>query len=247
MIQTDAIAQISMFSDAPSNVYDFSSRKKIPDQFSPIQITLLSIQPVSPSGRFTQTDDNLKSNGQPKATAGDPLPSYTDYKRIADHFLSKGNIYGIRNFAILTIGVATGLRISDITALRFGHLLTLDKDGNLKFREYIDLNEKKTGKRTKNQDDAVLITEAIQQAISILAQSYNNASKRNKTYKLLDLDDFVFRSKQCSRTEFIEDDDTGEMIPNPVFGEYVIDSTSVNKIFKEAQRNLNLDFDFCTR
>ena len=106
----------------------------------------------------------------------------------------------------------------------------------------------KTGKSTVNEDDEILITEAIQQSVLLLIDAYAKSNKRNKIPKIFTLDDYLFQSKQPDRTEMIEDEDNdGQLIPNPAFGKYVIKETSMNRIMKDAQRSLNLKFDLCTR
>lgn len=246
MSQTES-ALIKPVQVESSNVVDFSSKLPVLAKNPQLEVELPLVLPVSPSGQFNPSKENLTSDGRTKATPGDSLRSYTDYTTLKNYFLSPSKgMYGIRNFFLLTIGIATGLRISDLVSLKLGHVLTVDKGGKIIFKEKIDIYEKKTGKHTVGQDDSVLITEAIQTSVSLLLEAYAQTSKRTKTPKLLNLDDWLFQSKQKVKNEFIKDK-KGKIILNPLFGEYVLTEESAHKIFKDAQRDLNFDFDLCTR
>lgn len=254
MTLTDIATQLSIFQSEEqpvSTVYDISTKAPIPDQSTPKnKKTILSIPilPVSPSGQFSPGKENLTSDGRNKATPGDALRSYDDYRLLSQYFLDpKKRVYGIRNYALLTIGIATGLRISDLVSLKLGHLLTIDKDGNIIFKDQIDINEKKTGKRTVNDDDEVFITEAIRIAVEMLLAAYAKSSIRSKKIKkVLNLDDWLFQSPQPRTKEYCEDEN-GILSKNPLYGEYVLDEGTANGIFKDAQRDLGLEIDLCTR
>lgn len=228
-----------------ATIYDFSTKSPVKEEKTQVNL-LYMVTPVSPSGEFTQTED-LTSDGRPKATAGDSLRNYQDYLDLKEYFLkpSKG-LYGVRNYALLTIGIATGLRISDLVALKVGHLITVDENGNPAFKEKIDMYEKKTGKRTVGQDDSVLITEAIQKAVSLLLAAYGKTSKRTKTPKILNLDDWLFQSKQPI-TNPVTKDKKKKNVPNPLYGQYVLTEEGAHSILKKAQRDLGFSFDLCTR
>ena len=146
------------------------------------------LKPVSPSGQFNPRSD-IKSNGLPKAKEVQPFHSFEDFA-LFHAYLSKTNI---RDASLLTIGIATGLRISDLISLKIGHLIQSDANGNPTFKETIDLYEKKTGKGTKGMDDCVYITEAVRDAATRLINHY--ASKG----KFLSLDDWLFQSRQPQR------------------------------------------------
>lgn len=177
------------------------------------------------------------SHGRPKAKAADPLRSYEDYKNISHLFLSRGQI---RNHALLTIGIATGLRISDLVSLRFGHFLTLE-GGTLTFRVSLNLTEKKTGKKTQSTEDEILITPVIRKAINLLATHYyNNGYGPYKGQgKRVSLDDWVFDSEK-PRCGKLKKNKKGEPQENPLYGEYVLSEESAHRIMKEAQRELEL-------
>lgn len=205
----------------------------------PIQTTFAippSFSPVSPSGMFRPDEERLTASGRPKAKEAESFRSYTDYKRMSSHFLSTGKI---RDYALLTIGIATGLRISDLVSLRFGHLIVADENGRPTFRESLDIKEIKTGKSTRSRDDSVLITEAVQEATNALIDYYKQ--KKINT----NMDAWLFISKQPNRNEYIEDDD-GTTTLNPLYGQYVISATSVHRIFKDASRKLNISYNIGT-
>lgn len=241
--------QISMFSPLPpqsATVYDIATKSPVKKEKEKKTLVIPAINPISPSGTFTPGEEDLTRDGRTKATPGDSLRSYNDYERICNYFLSTNSLYGVRNAALFAIGIATGLRISDLVSLKVGHLLTVDETGNTVFKEKIDINEKKTGKRTVNLNDSVLITEAVQQAVSLLLQAYAQTSSRTKTPKTLNFDDFLFKSKSPIRSQYTKDK-KGNQIVNPLFGEYVLTEESAFRVFKTAQRDLALDFCLCTR
>ncbi len=101
-----------------------------------------------------------KTNGIRKARKADSIRSYDDFKNIQDYFLNKGQV---RNYTLWTLGVALGLRISDLTKLRYKHFLLPDMET---FRERTKVYEQKTGKLND-----MLITEACRNAINILIHS----------------------------------------------------------------------------
>ncbi len=205
----------------------------------PVQTTISippSISLVSPSGMFRPDEERLTSSGRPKAKEAEPFHSYADYKRMSNFFLSNGKI---RDYALLTIGIATGLRISDLVSLRFGHLIVADEKGRPVFRDSLDIKEIKTGKSTKSRDDSVLITEAVREATTALIKYYQ---KKNIN---INMDTWLFQSKQPNRNEYVEDDD-GTLVPNPLYGEHVISATSVHRIFKDAERKLGFTYNIGT-
>lgn len=241
--------QISMFNPVtptPAAIYDITTKAPVKEKKEKKTLVIPAINPISPSGTFTPGKEDLTSDGRTKATPGDSLRSYNDYERIYNYFISTNSLYGTRNAALFAIGIATGLRISDLLSLKVGHVLTLDENGETIFKEKIDMYEKKTGKRTVNLNDSVLITEAVQEAVTLLLQAYAQTSSRTKTPKTLNFDDYLFKSKSPIRSQYTKDK-KGNQIANPLFGEYVLTEESAHQIFKDAQRNLALDFCLCTR
>lgn len=204
-----------------------------PEQTSFFPITLT---PISPSGTFDPDKERLTSSGRPKAREVESLRSYNDYYRISSYFLSSNKI---RDYALFTIGIATGLRISDIVSLKFGHICTADTGGRPIFRDSINISEVKTGKRTTTHDDMILVTEAVKEAVSVLT-SYYKKKKINVT-----LDSWLFISKQPQRNETIVDEE-GNVVPNPLYREYVLSPTSAHRILKAAQKHLNIPYNVGT-
>ena len=119
---------------------------------------------------------DFKSDGKRKAHAADSIRSYDDFKAIQDYYLKKGSI---RDWAMWTIGVSLGLRISDLLSLKFGNILEADKKS---FKPRIQIYEFKTGKLNN-----LLITEAVKDAMTRYLRSIK--------WKF-DLDGFLFPSKK---------------------------------------------------
>lgn len=89
-----------------------------------------------------RTNSPLKSNGQPKATAADPIRDITDVHRIQDYFLSKNQK---RNYLLITLGISFALRAGDLLSLTIENVF--NPDGTAK--KYVALYEDKTNKRNK--------------------------------------------------------------------------------------------------
>lgn len=90
----------------------------------------------------------VKSNGIKKATKADCIRSYTDYRKMYDALYEANP----RDAFLWTLGISFGLRVSDISRLRWQHLLKDD----FTFRDRIKVIEKKTSKLQN-----CLITEAV--------------------------------------------------------------------------------------
>ena len=114
-----------------------------------------------------------KSDGKRKSRPADPIRSYEDFSAIQNYFLSQGKI---RDYALWTIGVSLGLRISDLLSLKIKSILNEDKT----FRKRIFVIEQKTSKLNN-----CLITESVIQA----ATKYFDSIEWD-----FDLDDFLFKS-----------------------------------------------------
>ena len=124
----------------------------------------------------TNTYTEFKSDGKRKPHAADAIRSYNDFKAIQDYFLNAGKI---RDWAMWTIGVSLGLRISDLLSLRFGNLIDNDKRT---FKPRIQIYEQKTGKLNN-----CLITESVVDAMT----RYLDSIKWE-----FDLDGFLFPSRK---------------------------------------------------
>lgn len=114
-----------------------------------------------------------KSDGKRKARPADPIRSYQEFHAIQEYFLNAGKI---RDWAMWTIGVSLGVRISDLLNLKIGSII----DENRNFRQRVLILEQKTSKINN-----CLITEAVVDA----AKKYFDAIKWNFT-----LDDYLFPS-----------------------------------------------------
>lgn len=90
-----------------------------------------------------------------------PLECYEQVKALIDFFQGQGNY---REVCLLTFGFCTGLRISDLLRLKVSDIIRSRIP--MTFRTEIDIREQKTGKRTVNRLDSVLITEAMQLAFA---------------------------------------------------------------------------------
>ena len=133
---------------------------------------------------YTNTYSDFKSDGKRKPHPADSIRSYTDFKAIQDYFLQKNDI---RDWAMWTIGISLGLRVSDLLSLRFGHFIDRDK---VTIKTRMEIYEKKTGKLNN-----LLITESVKLAIL----TYLKAIKYQ-----FDLDDFLFASKKTGQKMYEE-------------------------------------------
>ena len=88
------------------------------------------------------------------------IKSLDDIRAIQNFYLSNGRY---RDYMMFTVGICTGFRISDLVSLNVSDVI--NEDGS--FKDYIDIIEKKTGKKSSNNDDKCVITEAMKLAISI--------------------------------------------------------------------------------
>lgn len=124
----------------------------------------------------TNTYTDFKSDGKRKAHAADAIRSYDDFKAIQQYYMDAGRV---RDWAMWTIGVSLGLRISDLLSLRFGNLIDSDKKT---FKPRIQIYEQKTGKLNN-----ILITESVIDAMT----RYLDSIKWE-----FDLDGFLFPSRK---------------------------------------------------
>lgn len=142
-----------------------------------VELAELRLKPKSKSKKeITEKEySEFKSDGKRKAHPADPIRSYEDFLAIQNYFLDKGKI---RDYMMWTIGVAFGLRISDLLSLKIKNILNDD----LSFREHITIIEQKTSKLNN-----CLITEVVREAVTKYFDSIN--------WKF-NLDDFLFASKK---------------------------------------------------
>ena len=119
---------------------------------------------------------DFKSDGKRKPHAADSIRSYDDFKAIQKYYLDSGRI---RDWAMWTVGVSLGLRISDLLSLKFRNIIEVDKRT---FKKSVQVYEQKTGKLAN-----ILITEAVEYAIL----GYLESIKWE-----FDLDGYLFPSKK---------------------------------------------------
>lgn len=133
---------------------------------------------------YTDTYSDFKSDGVRKPHAADSIRSYDDFKAIQDYFLAKNDV---RDWALWTVGVSLGLRVSDLFSLRFGHMIDRDR-ATVKPR--LEVCEQKTGKLND-----LLITESVKNALEVYMKSLD--------YRF-SLDGYLFASKKTGRKMYEE-------------------------------------------
>ena len=134
--------------------------------------------------------------------AADSLTCYDQIMQLADYLASHGT-FRFRNYAMFIMGVATGLRISDLVRLRVQDVYDFER---MEFRPCIDISELKTGKRTKWRLDEVTITDAVQRALSVYFDSLSWKLNSN---------DYLFKSRKVnSEGEYRLDESQGYRIIN---------------------------------
>lgn len=114
-----------------------------------------------------------KADGKRKARPAEAIRSYEDFVSIQNYFLNKNDI---RDWAMWTMGVSLGLRVSDLLSLKFKNLLNEDKT----FRKRIIVIEHKTHKANQ-----CLITESVKFALEKFMNSINYQFQ---------FDDYIFKS-----------------------------------------------------
>ena len=158
--------------------YERGLREKLEEQFGKLPDGLKFKKPrkrreVTPN---TNTYSDFKSDGKRKPHAADSIRSYDDYHAIEQYYLERGQI---RDWAMWTIGVSLGLRISDLLSLKFGNLIDADKKT---IKPRIQIYEQKTGKLNN-----CLVTESVKLALERYLESIKFT---------FDLDGYLFPSKK---------------------------------------------------
>ena len=97
-----------------------------------------------------------KSDGKSIATPADEFASYTEMQEFLTIVKATGRL-GVRNWAMIRVGVCLGLRISDLIRLRWCQFL--NPDGTWRVR--LKVVEKKTVK-----DNQLLITDAVKETLT---------------------------------------------------------------------------------
>lgn len=122
-----------------------------------------------------QCYSEFKSDGKRKAHRAESIRSYDDFRAIQDYFLANDRI---RDWALWTVGVSLGLRISDLFSLKIQDVL--NEDGT--FKERIRIIEQKTSKANN-----CIITESVMNALTTYFDTLGWSFARN---------DYVFRSQK---------------------------------------------------
>ncbi len=195
-------------------------RKDAEEKITSLQQKVVELQLAPKRKRRTKAELALeepkefteyKSDGKRKSRPADPIRSYEDFYAIQSHFLENGKI---RDWAMWTIGVSLGLRISDLLSLKISSLLNEDRT----FRERLYVVEQKTSKINN-----CLITEAVVIAATKLFDSIKWKFK---------LDDYLFKSAKTKGKMFEEYgwkilSDAGKALNLPI----VIGSHTMRKSF----------------
>ena len=117
----------------------------------------------------------FKTDGKKKAAPAEPIRSYSDFASVQKYFLDNKKI---RDWALWTIGVSLGLRISDLLNLKICDFLKEDNS----FRDRLHVIEKKTSKLNN-----CLITESVKIAVKKYLDSIE--------WKF-DRDEYLFKSNK---------------------------------------------------
>lgn len=104
-----------------------------------------------------------------------PIRNKDDIKKLKIYFIKRKEY---RNYLLITIGLNTALRISDILRLKFGDIYNYETG---RFKSHIVINEKKTGK-TQN----IFINKQVINALKVYG------------YKKRSSDDYLFVNKEGS-------------------------------------------------
>lgn len=153
----------------------------------------------------------FKSDGKRKPRPAEPIRSYEDFAAVQQYFLEQGKI---RDWAMWTIGVSLGLRISDLLSLKINYLLNDDKT----FRKRMYITEQKTLKINN-----CLITQSVVDAATKLFDSMDWN---------FELDDYLFKSNKTKSKMFEEYgwkilSDAGKALSLPI----IIGSHTMRKSF----------------
>lgn len=152
-----------------------------------------------------------KSDGKLKARPAESIRSYEDFVAIQQYFLERNKI---RDWALWTVGVCLGVRISDLLSLKVKHVLKSPRV----FRERVTIIEQKTSKANN-----CLITEAVVDALT----RYFDSIKWK-----FSLEDYLFPSKKTGGKMYEEYgwkiiSDAGKALNLPI----VIGSHTMRKSF----------------
>ena len=158
-------------------------------------ITYLNFpKPKTPTARERQIIESQKEN-----RTMEPLTSYRQIGSIINYFRESGKI---QNMCIFVFGICTGLRSSDLRALKIGDVFSDIETGAL--RDKIDIIEQKTGKRTCTRHDEMVMTEALKKYAAIQLDYIKDLHRRSKKYHPIEPDHYLFQSRVTYGTEMID-------------------------------------------
>lgn len=147
--------------------------------------------------------------------AADPIKSIADIDKVCNFLLSHKRY---RDYMMFVVGINFGLRVSDLTRLRFQDLINND----MTFKSSIQILEQKTKDTRKNQKlRYITINQSVIDAVNLYIQ---NAPVDLK------LDDYMFRSESPNKK--------GEGYET---GNAPLTTTSVNRILKKIAKDCNLN------
>ena len=131
----------------------------------------------------------LKSNGIPIAHSGEGISSYSEYKILSDYLWE---IKQYKMWLLWNLGIATGVRISDLSQLTVGFFYC-----NGEFRERFPKVEKKTGKLNN-----ILITDFMKEIIKKYLSVTGISSQSN---------DPLFPSREKFKYDFTLSEEENEL------------------------------------
>lgn len=102
----------------------------------------------------------------------DPIRSSDDIQKLKQYFLEKDQI---RNYTLITLGMNTSLRISDLLSLIWDDVYDFKKE---KYRAHIAITEGKTGKRT-----VIAVNEEVKHALEMLRNSISPVTGKDYIFK----------------------------------------------------------------
>lgn len=102
----------------------------------------------------------------------DPIRTTDDIQKLKQYFLKKGQV---RNYTLITLGMNTSLRISDLLSLIWADVYDFKKEN---YRAHVALTEQKTGKR-----NIIAMNEEAKHALEMLRNAVSVASAHEYIFK----------------------------------------------------------------
>ena len=131
-----------------------------------------------------QADKNLSrytSQGKLKAQEAEPITSLEHIKQIQGYYLNQPYPLSYRNYTLFTIGIALGLRISDIGRVKLRDFVNSDRS----YKKRLVITEKKTGKTNYPE-----ISKVVRDTLDLYRKNVD-----------LRLDDYLFFSRKGGRLD----------------------------------------------